>query len=209
MTLLEKQCSACKERLPLDQFPKDKSKKDGRHHLCNACKLIYNRQWKKANKDKVNLYKKEARTRESKQARNKRLQYKREWYHTNRESILPQMKRARTGKEGYLKTMLSSAKKRAKESNLQFDIDLEYLLSIATDHCPVDGLPFDWNRELDTNKNLPLATPSLDRIDSSQGYVKENVRIIGWKWNAKKSNMNLDDLLLLVKYVRNATKPKK
>jgi hypothetical protein len=105
--------------------------------------------------------------------------------------------------------MLRSAKSRAKENNLEFDIDLQYLQSVATDYCPIDGLPFDWERHLATDKSLPLATPSLDRIDSSKGYVKGNVKIIGWKWNAKKSNMNLDDLLLLVEYVRNATKLKK
>lgn len=209
MLLLEKQCSMCKEKLPLEQFGKNSNKKDGKHHRCKACQLTYNRQWKKANRDKVNLYSKEARARESKQDRNKRLQRKREWYQTNRKNILPQMKKARTGKEGYLKTMLASAKARAKESNLQFDIDLKYLGFIATDYCPVDGLPFDWERQLETDKSLPLATPSLDRIDSSQGYVKGNVKIIGWKWNAKKSNMSLDDLLLLVEYVRGATKSKK
>ena len=209
MLLLEKQCSMCKEKLPLEQFGKDSNKKDGKHHRCKACQLAYNRQWKKANPDKVNLYNKEARTRESKQARDRRLERNREHYYKNREIILPQLKQARTGKEGYLKTMLRGAKSRAKENNLEFDIDLQYLQSVATDCCPVDGLPFDWERRLETNKFLPLATPSLDRIDSSKGYIKGNVKIIGWKWNAKKSNMNLDDLLLLVEYVRNATESKK
>jgi hypothetical protein len=209
MSLLEKQCCMCKEGLPLEQFNKDSSKKDGKSNRCKACQLIYNRQWKKANPDKVRVYRKEARARESTQARNKRLQRKRKWYYANREILLPQMKQRRIGKEGYLKTMLASAKSRAKECNLQFDINMEYLWSIATDHCPVDSLPFDWERRLETDKSLPLTTPSLDRIDSSQGYIKGNVKIIGWKWNAKKSNMNLNDLLLLVEYVRSATESKK
>lgn len=190
----------------MEKFAKDKSsKKDGHHHRCKLCQVTYLREWKQNNPDKVRAQRKR-----HKQLHSDQLKLaKRVHYYANREVILANSKKKRTGKRGYLKTMLRSAKARAKEFNLQFDIDLEYLEFIATDHCPVDGLPFDWDRQLETDKSLSLATPSLDRIDSSQGYVKGNVKIIGWKWNAKKSNMNLDDLLLLVEYVRSATKLKK
>jgi len=203
MPLLEKQCSKCEQIISAKQFTKDKNKKDGLGSYCLECNRANRREWNKNNPNKLKAQKQ----RWNQQDRVK--QSKRESYQSNRETILAKLKQQRTGKEGYLKTMLRSAKSRAKENSLEFNIDLQYLQSIATDHCPVDGLPFDWDRQLEVDKFLPLATPSLDRIDSSKGYVKGNVKIIGWKWNAKKSNMNLDDLLLLVEYVRNATKSKK
>lgn len=199
--LAMKRCSQCRQIVSVKQFTKDKTKKDGLGSYCLECNSIRRREWGKNNPSKL----KAQRRRRNQQDRVK--QSNREFYQSNREAILAKSKKQRTGKEGYLKTMLRSAKSRAKENNLEFDIDLQYLQSVATDHCPVDGLPFDWNRQLEADKSLPFATPSLDRINSSQGYVKGNVKIIGWKWNAKKSNMNLDDLLLLVKYVRSATKP--
>ena len=115
------------------------------------------------------------------------------------------MREDRKGKDAYLKLMLKSAKTRAKQKQWDFDLDVEHLESIATDHCPVDGKTFDWDRKMTEDSTLDLAVPSLDRIDSSKGYIKGNVKIIGKNWNSKKSNMSLDDLLLLVDYVRNAT----
>jgi hypothetical protein len=203
MLLLEKQCIKCGQIVSARQFTKNKAKKDGLGSYCLECNGIARSEWGKNNPDKLKAQKQ----RRNQQDRVK--QSNREFYQSNREAILAKLKRQRTGKEGYLKVMLRSAKSRAKENNLEFDIDLQYLQSVVTDYCPIDGLPFDWERHLATDKSLPLATPSLDRIDSSKGYVKGNVKIIGWKWNAKKSNMNLDDLLLLVKYVRNAAKLKK
>ena len=203
MLLLEKQCIKCRQIVSAKQFTNNKTKKDGLGSYCLECNGVARREWGKNNPDKLKAQKQ----RRNQQDRVK--QSKQESYQSNRETILAKLKQQRTGKEGYLKTMLRGAKSRAKKNNLEFDIDLQYLQSVATDCCPVDGLPFDWERRLGTNKSLPLATPSLDRINSSKGYVKGNVKIIGWKWNAKKSNMNLDDLLLLVEYVRNATKPKK
>jgi len=79
-------------------------------------------------------------------------------------------------------------------------------MAITGDYCPVDGSPFDWDRQLEIDSTLPLATPSLDRIDSSSGYTKDNVTIVGNKWNRWKSNMNLGELELLIQYVRSVTK---
>jgi len=86
---------------------------------------------------------------------------------------------------------------------------MDYLMFIATDCCPVDGRPFDWNRERELTKDYKLldcSIPSIDRTDSSQGYVKGNIAIIGDKWNRWKNNMELDDLLLLTQYVQGVTK---
>lgn len=201
--LAMKQCSQCKELLSIDQFYGDSRRKDGKGHRCKSCVVIYVRKWQKANPDKLKAQKR----RYKKANKDKVSSERKRHYQKHKEKILSRMEQERTGKEGYIKTMLSAAKHRAKNASLEFDLDLEYLLSIATDHCPIDGTPFDWLRQLKQDKLLNLATPSLDRIDSSKGYIKGNVKIIGWKWNYKKSNMNLDDLLLLVEYVRSATKP--
>jgi hypothetical protein len=202
MEAQQKQCSKCGIIKPVASFNKRQDSIDGLCQECKACTAKRTARWKKNNPDKVKKEKQKYYSIHRKKISEK----SRRWYEANKNNVLTKLEEKRTGKAGYLNTMLKSAKARAKSGNLAFDIDLDYLLSIATDHCPIDNLPFDWNRQLKQNKDLPLSVPSLDRIDSNQGYIRGNVKIIGWKWNTKKSNMSLDDLMLLVEYVRNATK---
>lgn len=201
---LERRCCECNVFKPVSEFSKRTDRKYGLKSNCKACVAAKTAKWKKANQHKV----KEQSRRYSEKNAQKIAEKNKRRYQQNKESILKSRRQARVGKANCIKAMFSSAKSRAKKNNLDFNLDLEYLTSIASDSCPVDGLPFDWDRQLIQDKTLPLSVPSLDRVDSSQGYIKGNVQIIGWKWNSKKSNMNLEDLLLLVKYVRNATKAK-
>ena len=101
--------------------------------------------------------------------------------------------------------MLQAAKSRAKKKGWEFNIDLDYLYAIAPEKCPVDGREFDWERKLENDNTLLLSIPSLDRIDSTKGYIKGNIAIIGDQWNRWKNNMNLDDLHKLMQYVRGVT----
>lgn len=42
-------CNVCKKFLPVDQFHKDRSRKDGHTSYCKPCKLIKNKEWGEAN----------------------------------------------------------------------------------------------------------------------------------------------------------------
>lgn len=201
---LERSCSQCNMLKPVLEFSRRTDRGNSLKSECKTCAQARTAKWKQDNKSKV---KEQSRRYSAKNAQKIAEKNKRR-YQQNKESILESRRQARVGKTNCIKAMFSSAKSRAKKNNLDFNLDLEYLTSIAVDFCPVDGLPFDWDRQLIQDKTLPLSVPSLDRVDSSQGYIKGNVQIIGWKWNSKKSNMNLEDLLLLVEYVRNATKAK-
>lgn len=45
-----KQCTSCKKKLPLKNFNKNKSTKDGLHRACRKCKAKYQRRWYKKHK---------------------------------------------------------------------------------------------------------------------------------------------------------------
>lgn len=195
---MKKICSHCKQEFPLENFYKDASRRDGLSNKCKPCTYVKQRKYKENNPDAIKAEKQRYYERNKDKFR--------QYYCDNKEQILAVAKKNRTGKEGYLRTMLNSAKSRAKQKKLEFDLELDALMAIANDYCPVDGLPFDWDRQLENGKALLLAIPSLDRIDSSRGYTKDNVMIIGDQWNRWKSNMNLGDLELLIQYVRNVTK---
>ena len=78
--------------------------------------------------------------------------------------------------------MWSRAKYRAKQKGLEFNITKEDI--IIPDTCPLLG--------------TPMESPSLDRIDSSKGYIKGNVWVISNRANTLKNDATLSELKLLV-----------
>ena len=83
------------------------------------------------------------------------------------------------------------AKRRAKERGQAFGIALEDV--VVPDMCPVFLVPFE--------ENTPYSA-SLDRIDSSQGYIKGNVQVISTRANILKNNVTLEALERMVAYMR-------
>ena len=104
--------------------------------------------------------------------------------------------------------MLKSAKKRANYKGLAFDLDLEFIKSIDRDRCPYLEISIFW-----PDGSIKRARPnskSLDRIDSTKGYTKDNVIICSWRANELLKDGSLPELSLLVHNFRrilNSTKP--
>ena len=92
--------------------------------------------------------------------------------------------------------LLQSAKGRAKKKGWDFDIDESDI--VIPPFCPVLGI--ELTTRMDGNKD---SSPSLDRIDSSKGYIKGNVQVISWRANNLKSNGTLEEFLKLVEFMKN------
>ena len=205
--LLEfKVCNKCAIELPISKFGKDSRRSDGVHNTCKKCFNAAIKEYRRQNPEVIQKAKKKYNEKYYEENKTKARQQARQHYEEHRDQILAMAKQGRTGKEGYLRTMIASAKSRAKQKGWEFDLELNDLMMVANNYCPVDGLPFDWDRQLENDSTLPMTIPSLDRIDSFRGYTKDNVMIIGDKWNRWKSNMNLENIELLIKYVRSVTK---
>lgn len=100
--------------------------------------------------------------------------------------------------------LYSAAKRRAKQKKLPFDVDTLFIESLFVSHCPVFETPLDWS--IDRGKGrapLPNA-PSLDRLDPSKGYTKDNLWIVSHKANAIKSNATHEELRLVTEAVGRA-----
>ncbi len=76
-----------------------------------------------------------------------------------------------------------AAKDNAKSGNLEFNIEQDDV--VIPDVCPVFKVPFEYK--------TPFAA-SIDRIDSSKGYVKGNIQIISRKANVMKNNATAEEL---------------
>lgn len=107
-------------------------------------------------------------------------------------------------KRGHLCRILSAARARAKRKNLDINLDLDYLESIATDECPVFKTPFVWGRYQKTKGYSKNA--SLDRIIPELGYIKGNVVFISHRANAIKNNATERELYVVADWLHERTK---
>lgn len=92
--------------------------------------------------------------------------------------------------------LLNAARARAKRDGLAFDLQPGDIH--VPDLCPVLGLPLFHK----TGKGGGPNSPSLDRIDSSKGYVKGNVVVVSWRANAAKKDSTVDELERLAGFYR-------
>ena len=93
-----------------------------------------------------------------------------------------------------LKYYIRKAKSRAKDKNIETNIDVEYLKNLwesQNGKCVYSGIELkitDYHFDKGRQDQIHLA--SLDRIDSSKGYVKGNVQFISASLNYAKNDMD-------------------
>jgi len=98
--------------------------------------------------------------------------------------------------------MLSSAKGRAKEKGWDFNLTNEFLKELNEKQggkCAYTNINLDWdyNRKGE-NRIICAANPtraSLDRIDSSKGYTKDNVQLVTFVVNMIKNAFTESEFL--------------
>ena len=99
-------------------------------------------------------------------------------------------------REQYIKNikseMCSAAKYRAKLKKIDFNISKEDI--IINEYCPVLNIPLDRS----TKDNVP----TLDRLDNSKGYTKDNIVVISFKANRLKNNATVDDISKILYYMK-------
>jgi hypothetical protein len=91
------------------------------------------------------------------------------------------------------KVLYDNAKQRAKKSNIEFTLTKEDV--IIPDTCPVFG--FVLKRE---DRETWMCAPSIDRIDNTRGYVKDNIIIVSRRANILKKDATINELIKLANY---------
>lgn len=99
------------------------------------------------------------------------------WRKENKEYMKSWRKTANVTPEKRAKMVLMRAKNRAIKKQILFSLTLDDVLpKILKGKCELTNLPFDLTQDCDSWRN-PYS-PSIDRIDSSLGYTKENIRLV-------------------------------
>jgi hypothetical protein len=131
----------------------------------------YQRNWEKANPDKVKEY-----------GRRNRAKYPEMW----------RLKGMNQKRRNLDYCLWLKARDRAKEFNLPFTISREDVC--IPEKCPLLEIPLFRAGQKPTPNS-----PTLDRIIPTLGYVKGNIQVISFKANTMKSNATLEEMELLVK----------
>lgn len=84
----------------------------------------------------------------------------------------------------YIRKIYSRAKSRATQKKRAFNIELSDI--VIPPVCPIFG--------------TALVHPSIDRIDSSKGYVKGNIQIVSRRANLLKNDGTLEEFRKIVQW---------
>ena len=111
-------------------------------------------------------------------------------------------KEYRKTKRGHISRAIGAASNRARAEGMDFNIDLDYLESIATDFCPIFGTPFNWGQ----GSKVTDWSPSLDKIIPEFGYIKHNVVFICQLANRIKQNVTENEIYLVADWTHEERK---
>jgi hypothetical protein len=86
-----------------------------------------------------------------------------------------------------------NTRQRARKAGIEYDIDAEFirtLLEAQRGRCAISGVQLTFTKgegHISTNA-------SIDRIDPSKGYTKDNVQLVACQVNTMKSNLSFTQL---------------
>ena len=99
-----------------------------------------------------------------------------------------------------LQQALKGTRRRSKEKNIYNDLTLDYLMYLwerQSGKCALTGVQMTYKfYEGRVNTNL-----SVDRIDSTKGYSKDNVQLVCMAANQMKNDLQMDELIKLCKAI--------
>ena len=111
------------------------------------------------------------------------------WRQRNKEHIAAVGAKRRLEKRAQI--LVANARSRARSIGIPFDLDayiekIQHRLDLGV--CEVTGEPFD------ITPGRTFASPSIDRIDPSKGYIYSNIRVVLFMVNTALGNWGEDVL---------------
>jgi hypothetical protein len=96
--------------------------------------------------------------------------------------------------------IIRTKRNECKKFNVEFSVTEKDLLPLPV-WCPVLGIKLNY---LVTSGRPEDNSPSLDRVNNTQGYVSGNVKVISNRANRLKSDGTIGEHLTIVEYMRRA-----
>jgi hypothetical protein len=90
--------------------------------------------------------------------------------------------------------LLNACRSRARAAGIDFNITKEDI--VIPEFCPVLGIKLEHG-----TKGFHESSPSVDRFDSTKGYVKGNVVVMSFRANRMKQTATLDEVRKLLAFM--------
>jgi hypothetical protein len=91
------------------------------------------------------------------------------------------------------KHMLYNSRQRAKAAGLEHTLLVDDIT--IPDYCPVLGIKLETG-----DRKEKYNSPSIDRIDNTKGYTKNNIIVVSYRANILKKDATLDELIMIGKF---------
>jgi|688.fasta_scaffold200097_4 hypothetical protein len=176
----QRQCTKCLEIKTFNCFYKQSKGKYGIRSVCIQCEYDYQTLLKGRGIKDVKLL-----TDDQKK-------------HRSKEAELGKIRVRKNPK----KKLLSSAKNRAKIKNIEFNLTEDDLRISET--CPALGILLIQAKDRH-NKH----SPSVDRLDATKGYTKDNINVISHRANTIKSDATFEEFEAIYKWWKSELKKRK
>lgn len=113
------------------------------------------------------------------------------------------------GYENISKSYWNLIQRNAKKRGLEFDLNIEYVWKLYERQCrkcSLSGLPIGFNYSFGSKRKQQTA--SIDRIDSTKGYIEGNIQICHIDVNIMKRDFSNDYFIKLCGLVANRDEAK-
>lgn len=109
-------------------------------------------------------------------------------------------RRSADPKRVWAQLVVTSARRRARQRGLDFDLTVDEIIATLPDFCPALGMRLDYRggRGPGAREN----SPSLDRRDNSKGYTATNVVVISYRANSMKRDATVDEIVRLAAFLQ-------
>ena len=91
--------------------------------------------------------------------------------------------------------LFAAARWRANSKDLPFDLTIPFILEHLRKPCPKTGKEFNLGKTGSSYSNRDLYCPSVDKINPSLGYTKDNVQIVCWGYNVAKQRFTDEEVI--------------
>lgn len=105
--------------------------------------------------------------------------------------------------DSLIKTSIKYAKKRAKKKGLEFNLTKEFIYKLYEKQegfCALSGIKMEHKSGHEKYRINPYNL-SIDRIDSTQGYIQSNIQFTCGIINVMKNQMDQDEFIKICKQI--------
>ena len=112
----------------------------------------------------------------------------------------------------YMRNKYNGIIKRSKAENLplpdmtmdEFILEVNAQLQWNAFRCPITGDKLEWKQgnSDEVNGKPNEKSYSIDRLDPTKGYMKDNILVVSWRWNRMKNDTPLNYMMRFCFYMK-------